>query len=228
MSLLGGKKRNSISGANEAAREAAPATRSDGLAVHSSRRHKNTTITTGRVIGERREKLETASERTAARNRVKRQQRRRVIFTILGFIVVAVILVFLIQFFVNNGEEIVVSSTSTTVVNEYTPTIEVLDADTGDSTMKHLTSRMKEYIGQAEADFREKGYAPTKAVIPVGSIREVDFYLDGYTGYLKFVTDRGTGVSVEDADRMIRYLAGQGITDFEYIDLRIDGKAYWR
>ena len=64
--------------------------------------------------------------------------------------------------------------------------------------------------------------------MPAGAIREIDFYLDGYNGFIKFTLDRATGVSVEDTDRMIRYLAGKGISDFQYIDVRLDGKAYWR
>jgi hypothetical protein len=75
---------------------------------------------------------------------------------------------------------------------------------------------------------REFGYTPTRAVIPNGAVREVDFYLDGFTGYIKFVTDRGAGVSTEDADRMLHYLASIDVHDFEYIDVRIDGKAYWK
>ena len=37
--------------------------------------------------------------------------------------------------------------------------------------------------------------------------------------------DRGAGVSVEDADRMIKYLNGGG---FEYIDVRVEGKGYYK
>ena len=40
--------------------------------------------------------------------------------------------------------------------------------------------------------------------------------------------DRDSAISVEDADRMLRYLSGEGISDFTYIDVRIDGKAYWK
>ena len=87
---------------------------------------------------------------------------------------------------------------------------------------------MSEYIGQAEADFRDAGLTPTKAVIPAGSIREVDFYLDGVTGYIKTTIDRGTAVTVEDSERMLRYLASIGVSEFTYIDVRIDGKAYWK
>ena len=91
-----------------------------------------------------------------------------------------------------------------------------------------VTSRMKDYIGQAEVDFRALGLVPVKAVIPAGAIREIDFYLDGKTGFVKTTIDRGTGVSTEDAKRMLDYLESQGITDFEYIDVRLEGKAYWK
>ena len=37
-----------------------------------------------------------------------------------------------------------------------------------------------------------------------------------------------TAVSVEDADRVIRYLASIGAGSFSYIDVRIEGKAYWK
>ena len=87
---------------------------------------------------------------------------------------------------------------------------------------------MNTYIARAEKDFRDLGYTPTKAIIPSGSIREVDLRLDGYTGFIMMTIDRGSAVSAEDADRMIRYLSGMGVSDFSYIDVRIDGKAYWK
>ena len=109
----------------------------------------------------------------------------------------------------------------------YQPTIEIVDEDAA-ATSGKITSRMKDYIGQAEADFKALGYQPVRAVLPTGAVREVDFYLDGYTGFVKMIIDRGTAVSVEDADRLLRYLAGQGITNFEYIDVRLPHKAYWK
>ena len=185
---------------------------------------KKTSIKSGRTIGERREHLETASERMAAHKKIKFWQKFRLIFTILIFsILIALVVHIGALIFHYDGAT---PQGSNTVIIPYSPTIEVIDEDT--TAGGHITSRMKEYIGQAEADFRELGYQPTKAVIPVGSIREVDFYLDGYTGFIKMIIDRGTGVSVEDADRMIRYLASIDVGDFSYIDVRIDGKAYWK
>lgn len=190
--------------------------------------HRKSTLYSGRTIGEQREQLETASERIAIHEKAKRKKTRRIIFTIIVFLLLAASLVYLIITFINVHQgESGSGSDSGVVVFSYKPTIEIIDEDAS-ATGGHLTSRMKEYIGQAEFDFRELGYVPIKAVIPTGAIREVDFYLDGYTGFIKMIIDRGTGVSTEDADRMIRYLESIGVADFEYIDVRIDGKAYWK
>lgn len=184
--------------------------------------NRKSTIKSGRTIAEKREKLETASERTAAHKKIKRQQASRVAVTFLGFAIIAAILVYLGTLFFTDGESIIVS---TSVSIPYAPTIEVVDNNVGSTG---ITARMKEYIGQLEADLKEYGYTPVKAVIPTGAIREVDFYLDGTSGFIKTTIDRGTGVTAEDADYMLRYLAAQGITDFTYIDVRLDGQAYWK
>jgi len=187
--------------------------------------NRKSTLKSGRTIGERRERLETASERMNARKKVKQKQNLRLGATIVGFLAVALIIIFAVIPLLTKREA--EPTYSPTFIVPYSPTIEVVDEDAL-ATGGELTSRMKEYIGRAEADFRALGYSPTRAVIPTGAIREVRFYLDGYTGFIKLIIDRDTAISVEDADRMIRYLANLGVTDFEYIDVRIDGKAYWK
>ncbi|MBR0488319.1 hypothetical protein IJJ39_01430 [Candidatus Saccharibacteria bacterium] len=185
-------------------------------------------LRSGRTIAEKRERLETASERLAAHKKIKREKTTRTLVVMVGFLVIVGIIGLIASVFINHSsDDPESSSSSSTITVPYAPTIEVIDEDTGSSTA-HITARMKEYIGQAEVDFRELGYTPVKAVIPTGAIREVDFYLSGHTGFIKLIIDRETGVSVEDADRMIRYLEGQGITDYQYIDVRLDGKAYWK
>ncbi len=210
-------KKKSDPAATPAPAESAPPT----LARRSA--HKHSTIKSGRTIGEQRERLETANERLAARQKDKRRQRWRVAIVSAGFILLALaggIVYF--EFFYEDGEP------QPTTVEEitYTPTVEVIDEDA--TATSGITSRMSEYIGQAEVDYRSLGYTPVKAVIPSGAIREVDFYLDGHPGYIKMHIDRPTAVSVEDADRMLRYLADQGTTEFQYIDVRIPYKAYWK
>lgn len=187
------------------------------------RENRNSTMKSGRTIGERREKIETANERMIARQKDKRKNHFRIFFVSVGFLVMAIVLagIYFVLFEKKEAQPIKIET------EIYEPTIDIIDENaTADSN--GITSRMKDYIGQAESDFRTLGYQPVKATVPSGSIREVDFYLDGYNGYIKMIIDRGTAVSVEDADRMLRYLVGQGITDFSYIDVRIPGKAYWK
>ena len=188
------------------------------------RLNRKSTIRLGRTIGEKREKLETNSERTAAHKKIRQRQISRIFFTILGFAAVALLLFYIGVFFIGEKDE---NPTVATTVTSYQPTIEIIDED-ATSTGGRLSSRMKEYIGMLEEDLRALGITPTKAVIPTGSIREVDIFIEGYTGYLKTIIDRGSGVTAEDAERMLRYLASINVGDFQYIDLRIDNKAYWR
>ncbi len=191
----------------------------------SRRSNRKSSLKLGRTIAAQRERLETSSERMAARKKGK--QKKIIRFSVT----VAIFLVFfgfagylLISFFKKDAE---LSQQEAEIEVTFKPTIEIVDMDLL-LTGKAITARMKSYIGQLEIDFKDLNYQPTKAVVPSGSIREVDIYLDGYNGFIKTTIDRGSGVTVEDADRMLRYLAGIGVTDFEYIDVRIDGKAYWK
>lgn len=192
----------------------------------NKRQHRQSTFRMGRTIGEQREKLETRNERNAARKQDKKRQARRVIFTVVGFITLIGILIFLCFFFVGSGEPTPTTPEPAEEPVSTEPTIEIVDEDA--SAGSRITNRMRSYVAQAEQDFRDLGYKPTKAVVPSGAIREVDFYLEGHPGFIKLYIDRGSAVSVEDADRMLRYLSAQGVTEFHYIDVRITGKAYWQ
>lgn len=189
------------------------------------RLNKSSRIKSGRTIGERRERPETSNERLEARKKVKKRQTFRVGFTVILFTVVAIAVIILIVVFLKNRATNEAETAPTVVVKTYKPTIEIIDENAGTSS---ITTRMSEYIGQLESDLKDLSFTPIKAVIPAGSIREVDIYLDGYTGFIKATIDRGTGVTAEDTERMLRYLKEQGIGEFQYIDVRIDGKAYWK
>ena len=190
------------------------------------RSNKKSTIVSGRTIGEKRERLETRNERAAARKKDKKKAAHRVVFTIFGFMVLGTAVVLVARNFIAKNEpEPVTELVEPTP--EYRPTIEVVDEDASTAEGK-ITSRMESFIGKLERDFKDLGYRPIKAVIPTGSIREVDFYLEGYSGFIKTTIDRDSAVTAEDADRLIRYLAGQGITEYQYIDVRLPGRAFWK
>ena len=185
------------------------------------------TFKSGRTIGENREHLETAAERETARKKVKQKQHFRTILTAVGFLAVAICVCSAAVLFFQDRETGRNFGFNRVTTDPYQPTIEIIDENSA-ATGGKITNRMTEYIGQAEVDFKELGLKPTKAVIPTGAIREIDLYLDGYHGFIKLTTDRGTGVSAEDAKRMINYLSSQDIKDFAYIDVRVDQKAFWK
>lgn len=186
--------------------------------------NKKSKLKIGRAIVEKRERLETASERAAAHKKGKRQKVLRIILVVVGFLLIIGTIVVICKS-VLSGEEGGGLGLTETIVLPYEPTIELVDEAAGNH---QITSRMREYVGQAESDFRDLGYTPLRAVIPAGAIREVDFYLSGWNGRIKMTIDRETAVSVEDADRMLRYLQGIGVSEFEYIDVRVEGKGYWK
>lgn len=189
------------------------------------RDHKKSTMRLGRTIGEAREKLETSNERALARKKDKQKKALRILLSSTVFLAIIVVAIILLVNFIDSSKEPTVEEPNQTVI-DYTPSIEIIDE--GASNNSTITNRMREYIGQIEFDLKELGLQPVKAVIRPEAIREVDIYLEGYNGYLKTITDRSAGVTAEDAIRMLKYLEAQGITDFEYIDLRIDNKAYWK
>lgn len=226
MGIFKKKSKKSVAKHEQVAKSESPSQNSDKAPALARRReNRKSTIKSGRTIGEAREHLETANERAAARKKDKRKNRARIIFVTVIFLGLIIALICLYFIFIKKEDPI--ASIIEPSEETFTPTAEIVDED-AHATGGKITSRMREYIGQAEADFKDLGYTLTKAVLPSGTIREVDFYLDGQPGYIKTTIDRGAAVSVEDADRMLRYLSEQGTTEFKYIDVRIEGKAYWQ
>lgn len=188
------------------------------------REHKNSSFMAGRTIGEKREKLETANERAAARRKDKNKKAMRFLVTTVVFLAIIGILVFLFVSFTKRAKDEIQAEDNNAVVIQ--PTIEIIDEDTTPGSQ--ITSRMREFVAQVEVDLTELGLKATRAVVPSGSLRQVNIYLDGKNGYIKTLLDRGAGVTAEDISRMLNYLESIGVGDFEYIDVRIEGKAYYK
>ena len=71
------------------------------------------------------------------------------------------------------------------------------------------------------------GLKVTKVVLPTGKSRELYVDIEGVEAYFKVNIDRGTAVSAEDIERMARYLGEQDLHP-SYVDVRIEGKAYYK
>lgn len=173
----------------------------------------------GRIIAGEREKVKSDSERERVRKRAKVRQRWSVVA------IVAIIGLFVWLIWLGVGQVIKIMTAEPAVVDSgYEPTVEIIDED----GREKISGRVKEYVGQIEVDFQDLDYKVTKVVLPTGMAREVDVYLEGYDFYIKVDIDRGTAVSVEDADRMMRYLEENNIGGITYIDVRTLGRGYYK
>lgn len=171
----------------------------------------------GRTIVAEREHLESASERMQARQKIKRKKILSVITVVLIFVILGILAVMGWQILFS--EKIEKPAVEEEIME---PTAEIVD-----EAGRGVSTRTKGYIVMLETDFSERGYKVVRVDLPQDKSRELLVALDGRKGYIKVNIDRGTGVSVEDADRMIRYLDGQNIK-FEYIDVRVEGKAFYK
>ncbi len=176
----------------------------------------------GKTIAAKREKTESDSERERARRAI----RKRKVIAVTGVILLGASLVYLgfraLQEWIRWA-----STREEVVVVEKEPTVEVIDDATGKRVEK-LTSRMKEYIVNLEEEFKLLGKKVTRARIPQDKIREVDVEIEDFSGIIKISIDRNPAVSAEDAVRMLKYLDEEDEDDVEYVDVRIERKAYWK
>ena len=199
----------------------------------------------GRTIAEERERIESESDRLAARELSRRREAMQTAILVVAVVAIVILGVISVKNLLNKGTG---GGSSEKLGSEvtYVPTVQVIDESGASAKMSR---RMSEFIGMVEADFKEIGFKVTRVAIPTGLAREVDVYIsgggssgaegsgseesdsEGSSGelpyYFKMNIDRGSGVSVEDAERMVRYLSERGLTP-SYVDVRVEGKAFYR
>jgi len=88
-------------------------------------------------------------------------------------------------------------------------------------------TRLLGFLGRVVAQAQGRGYSTIKAVLPVGTTRQVDVYFENIATRVKFSIDRGAGEQMEDADRSLKYLQSRGV-GAEYIDVRVAGRAAYK
>lgn len=172
----------------------------------------------GQTIVAEREHAESESERMQARKRAKRKQRTSVMMVVLMLIILGLMAYLGVK---EMSKEYVDDSAG--VVGDYQIVAEIVDED----NRGQISARVRDYIAQLEQDFRDLGYTVTKVILPTGTSRELYVDLDGQTEYFKVTTDRETAVTAEDAVRMIKYLEERDLHP-EYVDVRVEGKAYYK
>lgn len=171
----------------------------------------------GRTIVAERERVESDSERIQARKRVRRK--RIMAAALVGALIV------MVGWLALRGIKSVVGGyeMEPTETVAYEIKAEIVDEDQGGQ----ISTRVKNYIGQLEQDFQDSGQTVRRVVLPAGTSRELYVDLEGEEVYFKVNMDRDSAVTVEDAVRMLKYLEERDIKP-EYVDVRIDGRAYYK
>ena len=164
-----------------------------------------------------------SDERKAKLERLKQRKKtkRKNVSVVIG----AVILIALIGIVVGHyvSELLAESKKKETVIQEPEPTVVISDDNPGTK----ISARVKEFVVRLEKDAKIEGFELDRVVLPLNKVREIHVYIKERGEYFKMTIDRGSAEQAEDMGRMIRYLDKKQVKA-EYVDLRVEGKAYYK
>ena len=164
-----------------------------------------------------------SDERKAKLERLKQRKKtkRKNVSVVIG----AVILIALIGIVVGHyvSELLAESKKKETVIQEPEPTVVISDDNPGTK----ISARVKEFVVRLEKDAKIEGFELDRVVLPLNKVREIHVYVKERGEYFKMTIDRGSAEQAEDMGRMIRYLDKKQVKA-EYVDLRVEGKAYYK
>lgn len=83
------------------------------------------------------------------------------------------------------------------------------------------------FVGLSVGLAKDAGLEVKEIIIPSLTTRQVELKLAGVKPYFKLSVDRSVGEQMEDIARINKYLQDKGMKP-EYVDVRVDGKAYYR
>ena len=90
------------------------------------------------------------------------------------------------------------------------------------------STKMMRFIGTTVDLMNQEGLGKVRElVIPPATLKEVDMYIDGRNYRIKMSTERGVVGQISDITHAITYLDGIS-TDPQYIDVRVEGRAFYR
>jgi hypothetical protein len=156
-------------------------------------------------------------EHIAAR---KKQQRKNVLIVACVLIIIAAVGIVLGNYISGKAAE---REAALVKENPVEPTVAIIDENAGNN----VSSRVKDFVANLESDVINTSLKIDRVILPANMARELRIYLSGRTEFYKMSIDRGSAVQAEDMERMVKYLDENGITP-EYVDLRVEGKAYYK
>ena len=156
-------------------------------------------------------------EHIAAR---KKQQRKNALIVLCILIILVSVGIMVGNYIAQKAAE---REAALTEENPLEPTVAIVDENVGDN----ISSRTKVFVARLEADAKDYNLKIDHVVLPFQKAREILVYFDGRKEYYKMTSERGSAVQVEDAERMMPYLDGKALAP-EYVDLRVEGRAYYK
>ncbi len=162
-------------------------------------------------------------ERKAKLERLKQRKKtkRKNVGVVVGILLLVILVGLVIGHYIT--ELIAENETKNVVIQEPEPMVAIADENSGTD----ISARVKEFVSRLEKDAKIEGYEVDRVVLPLNKVREIHVYIKKRNEYYKMTIDRGSAVQAEDMGRMIRYLDKKKIKA-EYVDLRVEGKAYYK
>lgn len=162
-------------------------------------------------------------ERKAKLERLKQRKKtkRKNVGVVVGILLLVILVGLVISHYIT--ELIAENETKNVVIQEPEPMVAIADENSGTD----ISARVKEFVSRLEKDAKIEGYEVDRVVLPLNKVREIHVYIKKRNEYYKMTIDRGSAVQAEDMGRMIRYLDKKKIKA-EYVDLRVEGKAYYK
>lgn len=171
----------------------------------------------GQTIAAEREWAESESERMLAR---KKQHRRQATSVILVVLMAGILGLMAYSWMKEKGIEY------RAITNDPVTEYEILAQIVDEEGHGQISVRTETYIANLEQTLASMGYKVTKVTLPTGKSRELYVDVEGRDGYLKVSLDRGVAVTVEDAERIWRYLDAHDLHP-TYVDLRVEGRGFY-
>lgn len=110
------------------------------------------------------------------------------------------------------------------------PSVAVVDQSGIDPTQQRAIApvRLLSFIGQIVATIDKQGVGRVEEVtIPIGTLRQLDVKLDSHTFRIKTQMDREVPEQVSDIVSALSYIDENQISP-AYLDVRVEGRAYYR
>ncbi len=155
------------------------------------------------------------------RLRAAKQRQRKNVATVVGAVILIGVVVVVAMNFISGV--ITEREQALAPVPAKEPTVAIMDENVGG----HVSERVKEFIVRLEEDIQLEGYEIDHIVLPYQMARQIDVYIKDRKEYYKLSVDRSSAVQAEDLGRMLRYIDKNKIS-CTYVDLRVEGKAFYK